>query len=355
MTTFQNVESSQALPTLRRIASGSSTYLLPPRLLSAAEAASRYVRADDAPHTARMFAVHWRAWGRYCEEAGITPLPVQALDLITHLTDRSAKGAAPGTVRGALTAISIIDQRARATPEDPNPLPVRGQLLVRKWLKGWTRDNPQRPMRQAPALSLAQLDLMLRQAQERPRCVSASYHIASYARDRAMLLMGIAGAFRISELAELRAEDVRLVDRGMTILVRKSKTDPAGEGRTVAIVPQSRLLRCPVDAWAMWLSIRGRWDGPAFVGIHRSGELRETPMQVSNARSINSRRATAAGLQAVSSHSMRVTLATLGREQGKSTAKLMAQGGWASAKTFSVYTRQGDLFKDNPTVGLLDG
>ncbi len=347
-------ETTDATPSQRRLTALPGSFLLPPRLMSAAQAAARYVTEEDAPTTRRMWAIHWKAWGAFCEEASIPVLPVRPLDLITHLTDRSASGAAPNTVRAALTAISVIDQRARATPEDPDPAPVRSEFIVRKWLRGWNRDNPRRPMRQAPAITTSQLDLVLRHAQERPRCVSASHHVASYARDRAMLLIGIAGALRIAELIALDVSDVSIVDRGLVMLVRRSKADQAGEGRKVGIVPQQRLLRCPVDAWAMWLGIRGRWDGPAFVGIDRTGELAQVRLAHSAARSIISRRAKAAGLQLVSSHSMRSTFATLGREQGKPDDKLMAQGGWATSKAFAGYARQGDLFRDNPTQGLLD-
>jgi integrase len=50
------------------------------------------------------------------------------------------------------------------------------------------------------------------------------------ARDRALLLLGLDGGYRMSELASLNAEDVGLADKGAVVLLRKSKTDQAGEG-----------------------------------------------------------------------------------------------------------------------------
>ncbi|WP_264986302.1 tyrosine-type recombinase/integrase, partial [Novacetimonas hansenii] len=44
-------------------------------------------------------------------------------------------------------------------------------------------------------------------------------------RDRAILALGFAGAFRRSELVALRVEDLSRTDDGYRVLIRKSKTD----------------------------------------------------------------------------------------------------------------------------------
>src|SRR5438046_585485 len=50
-------------------------------------------------------------------------------------------------------------------------------------------------------------------------------------RDRAMLLLGFAGAFRRNELSGLRWSDIRARDAGLVLHLRRSKTDLAGRGR----------------------------------------------------------------------------------------------------------------------------
>jgi integrase len=67
----------------------------------------------------------------------------------------------------------------------------------------------------------------------------------SEARDKALLLVGFAGAFRRSELVALEVVDLRFRSEGMLIHVRHSKTDQEGEGRTVA-VPFGKGSVCPV-------------------------------------------------------------------------------------------------------------
>ena len=55
------------------------------------------------------------------------------------------------------------------------------------------------------------------------------------ARDRAILLLGFAGAFRRSELAALDVRDLAFDKRGLTVTLRRSKTDqmvPAATSRS---------------------------------------------------------------------------------------------------------------------------
>ena len=60
-------------------------------------------------------------------------------------------------------------------------------------------------------------------------------------RNRAMLLLGFGAALRRSELVGLRIGDVQLVPgRGLTVLVRRSKTDQYGRGQQVRSGPTRR-------------------------------------------------------------------------------------------------------------------
>jgi site-specific recombinase XerC len=52
-------------------------------------------------------------------------------------------------------------------------------------------------------------------------------------RDRALILLGFAGAFRRSELAVLNLEDLRWETREIVVTLRRSKTDQEGQGREV--------------------------------------------------------------------------------------------------------------------------
>jgi integrase len=323
--------------------------------------AARHVQNQRAERTRRAYAVQWRHWLDYCDARGIAELPIAPAELIVFLTlrgqeasERTGKSAAPNTVRLALSALSVIDQTARITAHDRHPPSLYRDPLVRAWLKAWSRENPKAPRKKAPVMRPRSIEAMLACAAERPAGCSRAQHIAQYARDRAMLLIGVGAAMRISELVGLNVGDIVQADRGLHVYVRRSKTDQHGEGDLRGVSPAARIVRCPVDAWRAWLALRGTREGPAFVAIKRSGELSDVRLSDSGARRIIARRAAAAGLTLVTSHSMRATFATLAVEQRKPLHKIAQQGGWASYDTLRGYIRQGELFDDNPSAGLLD-
>ena len=49
-------------------------------------------------------------------------------------------------------------------------------------------------------------------------------------RDRALLALGFAGAFRRSELVALEVDDLLEVPDGLRVRIRRSKTDQEGQG-----------------------------------------------------------------------------------------------------------------------------
>ncbi len=78
-------------------------------------------------------------------------------------------------------------------------------------------------------------------------------------RDRALILVGFAGAFRRSELVAITCDVVERVPQGIVVAVRRGKTDQEGQGRNVGI-PYARGAVCSVKALDAWLSAAGITD-----------------------------------------------------------------------------------------------
>src|ERR1039458_7092632 len=97
------------------------------------------------------------------------------------------------------------------------------------------------------------------------------------------MLVGFAGAFRRSELVGLDIEDLEFNENGLVVHLRRSKTDPEGQGRRVGIPYGSSPATCPVRALEFWLAVLGADAGPLFRGVNRHGQLagrRLTPQSV---------------------------------------------------------------------------
>ncbi len=91
--------------------------------------------------------------------------------------------------------------------------------------------------------------------------------------DRALLLVGFAGGFRRSELANLNVGDIEFTEDGLVVRLRRSKTDQEATGRKVGIPFGSNRGTCPVRSLKAWLEASGpralaRWSqatsGPAL-------------------------------------------------------------------------------------------
>lgn len=94
-------------------------------------------------------------------------------------------------------------------------------------------------------------------------------------RDRALLLIGFAGAFRRSELVNMRVEHIRRLQTGIEVELPRSKTDQQAESRQVHIPTASSERNCPVRALEIFLNAAGIADGPVFRSVDRHGNIGE--------------------------------------------------------------------------------
>jgi hypothetical protein len=86
-------------------------------------------------------------------------------------------------------------------------------------------------------------------------------------RDRALILIGFAGALRRSELVALDVDDVAEDADGLVLSMRKSKTDQEAEGEVLGLPYGSHPATCPVRARRAWMDASGIETGPAFRAV----------------------------------------------------------------------------------------
>jgi site-specific recombinase XerC len=92
-------------------------------------------------------------------------------------------------------------------------------------------------------------------------------------RDRALFLVGFAGALCRSELVGLDAEHVTGTKEGMRLLIVRSKTDKEGAGAEIGIPRGQAAETCPVAAHRLWLEEAGIKTGPLFRKVDRWGAV----------------------------------------------------------------------------------
>jgi len=171
-------------------------------------------------------------------------------------------------------------------------------------------------------------------------------------RDRALLLLGFAGAFRRSELAGLDMDDLVFCPEGLRVTLRRSKTDQEGLGRTVGIPFSIDLAMCPVRAVRAWFAAAQLTTGPLFREVSRYGHVGQARLANRVVGSVVKRAAASVGLDpaTLAGHSLRAGYATSAAQAGKPVFAIQQQTGHKSVAMVSRYVRAVDLFKD---VGVL--
>jgi integrase len=172
-------------------------------------------------------------------------------------------------------------------------------------------------------------------------------------RDRAILLLGFAGAFRRSELVALNVTDLEPLPGGLRISIRRSKTDQEGQGKAIGIPFGS--IDCPVEAVRTWLAASGIIQGPIFRSIDRRGRLSGKRLSGRSVANIVKKYAKLAGWEpeAFSGHSLRSGFLTSAAANGASIFKMMDLSGHKSADALRGYVSDADLLRNHAGLGLL--
>jgi integrase len=172
-------------------------------------------------------------------------------------------------------------------------------------------------------------------------------------RDRALLLIGFAGAFRRSELVALDTGDIEFREDGVKVTIRKSKTDQEGAGQVIGIARGSKL--CPVRAIEEWTAAAGITGGAIFRHVDRHGRLLER-MSPEAVALVVKRYAAVAGLDPAkyAGHSLRAGLVTQAAINGVQELAIMKQTRHKSSEMLRKYVRDASLFRENASarVGL---
>jgi site-specific recombinase XerD len=217
-------------------------------------AARDFMLAEISDATKRAYRNDWAVFVGWCARNGIEPLGASAEALSAYLASEATGGSKSSTIGRRAAAIAYAFRLAGF--ENPVKKPMVGATL-----KGIRRKLGTAP-EQKEAATAERVTRMLEAMPDQGM---------KALRDRALLLLGFAGAFRRSELVALDAEDVVIDSDGARVMIRISKTDQEGTGQEIAIPRGSRLR--PVDALEAWLAAAKIVDGPIFRVVHKTGTV----------------------------------------------------------------------------------
>ena len=171
--------------------------------------AAELARTSRSAATERAYRSDWADFSRWCELAGLIAPPAEATTVGAYLSDRADR-LKVATLNRRIAAITAAHRMAGQGFDGGHPA-IAGVLGGIRRRYGTKQDAK-------TAILTEDLRWMVRAL---PATLTG-------VRDRAVLLVGFAGAFRRSELVAIDLGDVKLSGAGLVITIGRSKTDQEG-------------------------------------------------------------------------------------------------------------------------------
>lgn len=301
-----------------------------------AESAARYVSTGQrgAANTQRAYAGDWQRFTSWCLEHGRESLPADVPTIAAFVTSLADSNKKVSTIQRHCASISKAHVLARLpTPTDDRQF--------KELMEGISREKGVR-QKQAPAFTLAYFKRML---------LSIDSTRPDGLRDRALLLLGLAGAFRRDELASIDVGHLKFDEDGLVVDMPHSKTNQKGEAEEKAIFFSPDRRSCPVRAvkeWLVHVEKQGRTDGPLFVSFHKGQRLSRRRLSTFSLNEIVQLRL---GAQ-YTAHSLRASFVTIAKLNGADDSEVMNQTKHKTTDMIRRYTRLDNIRQHNASQKL---
>jgi integrase len=311
--------------------------ILPIELQDTIEAAREYFYAQKSPATLKAYQSAFKQFCKWCQRYQLSAEPATPETVVLFLTDQARAGLAVSTLKKQLSAIHYV-HRLKGLPSPANHEKVRGQLA------GIGRTHGSQPRLKKDPILDHQVVAMLRMCP--PTLIGK--------RDRAILALGFAGAFRRSELAALKVEDLTFQKNSHLIcMITRSKTDQAGRGFEKPIYNGQKLQ--PVHHLRAWLEQAGIEEGYVFRRIDWGGAALEEGLTGHWIARIVQHYAALIGMdrKSIGAHSLRSGFITSAGERNAPLYKIMEVTGQKDSQTVLRYLRRPNLFREHVGADFL--
>ena len=279
------------------------------------------LKNSKANNTLRAYQSDYRDFSLFCSKNGLSSMPTQPKIIALYITHLS-KFSKFSTLKRRIASISVIHKLKGHYLDTKHP-------IIMENLHGIKRTLGSRQKAKKPLLINSLKKIIKAIDQEKKE----------RDRDRALILIGFAGGFRRSELVNILKEDVELVDEGVKILIKKSKTDQSGEGSVKAIPYFQNQEFCPVIALKKYMSLKK----------FNSNSEKIFKLSDKSVALIIKKYAQIAGLDPTkyAGHSLRSGFATTAAEFGAEERNIMTMTGHKTTQMVRRYIQEANLFKNN--------
>ncbi len=301
--------------------------------------AKKFIEQQLAYGTKRVYKSDWRIFENWCNKRNFQATNATPEIIGMFIASQFEDGRHPSTLNRRLAAIKF----AYSCLEKESPT---DNVVARAVLKGIKRDENAPPVKAKKAAVNTHLKEMVQ------LCPSNSLKDI---RDRAILLLLFAGAFRRSELVAINIEDITWNEKGMEIQILRSKTDQESKGDVTVILPAENEIYCPIKAVKNWIDKSQLKEGALFRGITKNNKILKNRLNYNVVYYLFKLCALKLGLplKEFSPHSLRAGFVTSAYENGAMITKIMEQARMKSMQTAHRYIRHAQRYENHPGKGLL--
>lgn len=291
-------------------------------------------KEDELSHRTRKgYQYKWNLFEEeFCEARGAQSLPADPKLVAAYLTKRAEQWSTSTVQRDYLS----ISWKHRAAGCDD---PTNSQEVSQVMKAIHQRADPDEGIGKRKALLTKHIKSMVDSLPlETPSADSGVWEEAMYLRglrNRALIVIGYAGALRATELAEIRMEDIALKSRGAEVHIPDTKTEP----RVVGISYGEESRYCPVRSLEAWIEAASISSGPIFRRVHNSTRIVDHSIHRKTVWKVVVDAAEEAGIDPdqVGAHSLRRGHITQGALNGVSLERLRRHAGHKDPATTAEY------------------
>lgn len=300
-----------------------STQSQPADVALRSDRARKYAEQSKSDRTLKLYGAAWKEFKDYADEHDEPALPASPGLVADYLSDLASSGAKVSTIEVKRAAIAYWHRANRVA--DPTAYEEIKAVMTGIRRETGTASN------QKDAMTI---DLLRKLIGNLPPDDTLSTK-----RDRAILLLGFAGAFRRSELVALNVGDVK-INGALRVTVRKSKTDQEAKGKVKVIPAIDEPSLDPIRALRDYLDTAKIQSGAIFRRCNTYG-LTKARLTSQSIALIIKRACDRAGLDArqFSGHSLRAGFITSAYNANARTHDIMELTGHKSERTLDGYIR----------------
>ena len=207
------------------------------------------LKSSKANNTLRAYKSDFNDFGAFCAKHGFSSMPTEPKVVSLYLTHLSANSKI-STLRRRLVSIGVVHKFKGHYLDTKHPVIIENLMGIK---------------RKKGSIQIGKKPILINHLKQIMNVIDEQkIEKIKKLRNRTLILIGFGGGFRRTELISIDHEDIDLVEEGVKITLRRSKTDQFGEGLVKGLPYFTNEKYCPVTSLKNWLNLSKIKTGPIF-------------------------------------------------------------------------------------------